>query len=464
LAILSAAIKSENQRMTATQTEQLKRVLKPVHLWAIAVGLVISGEYFGWNLGWGVSGTIGFLIATLVITVMYITFIFSYTELTTAIPHAGGAFAYAYRAMGPFGGLVAGYATLIDFLFATPAIAAALGAYMHFLWPEVPVLTSALFFNVIFIGINVLGVKESATFSVIITIMAVAELLLFMGIVSPHFKMSNYLSHPMPFGWSGVFAALPFAVWFYLAIEGVAMVAEEVKDPKRNIPKGYISGLATLVLLALGVMIFTGGITDWRKLSGLDYPLPEAISIAIGKTSSFTKIFASIGLFGLIASFHGTILASSRQVFAMARSGYMPRFLSAINHKFKTPHWALIAGGVISFIALFTGTTGQIVVISVMGAVLMYMMSMISLFILRKKEPGLERPFASPYYPVFPAIALIISAVTLFAVIWFNFMLSVYFFAGLIVIIAIFMLMGKHKVKLMEENMVVPVLGEQVLD
>jgi len=464
LAILSAAIKSENQRMTATQTEQLKRVLKPVHLWAIAVGLVISGEYFGWNLGWGVSGTIGFLIATLVITVMYITFIFSYTELTTAIPHAGGAFAYAYRAMGPFGGLVAGYATLIDFLFATPAIAAALGAYMHFLWPEVPVLTSALFFNVIFIGINVLGVKESATFSVIITIMAVAELLLFMGIVSPHFKMSNYLSHPMPFGWSGVFAALPFAVWFYLAIEGVAMVAEEVKDPKRNIPKGYISGLATLVLLALGVMIFTGGITDWRKLSGLDYPLPEAISIAIGKTSSFTKIFASIGLFGLIASFHGTILASSRQVFAMARSGYMPRFLSAVNHKFKTPHWALIAGGVISFIALFTGTTGQIVVISVMGAVLMYMMSMISLFILRKKEPGLERPFASPYYPVFPAIALIISAVTLFAVIWFNFMLSVYFFAGLIVIIAIFMLMGKHKVKLMEENMVVPVLGEQVLD
>jgi len=437
--------------MADSRTVQLKRVLKPVHLWAIAVGLVISGEYFGWNLGWGVSGTIGFLIATLIITVMYVTFIFSYTELTTAIPHAGGAFAYAYRAMGPFGGLVAGYATLIDFLFATPAIAAALGAYLHFLWPAVPVLSSALFFNVVFIGINVLGVKESAAFSVFITILAVGELLLFMGIVSPHFKMSNYLSHPMPFGWPGVFAALPFAVWFYLAIEGVAMVAEEVKEPKRNIPKGYISGLATLVFLALGVMIFTGGITDWRKLSGLDYPLPEAISIAIGKTSSFTKIFASIGLFGLIASFHGTILASSRQVFAMARSGYMPRFLSAVNSKFKTPHWALIAGGVISFIALFTGTTGQIVVISVMGAVLMYMMSMISLFILRKKEPGLERPFASPYYPVFPAIALVISAVTLFAVIWFNFMLSVYFFAGLILIIAIFMLMGKHKVKITDD-------------
>ena len=118
--------------MAYKKTEQLKRVLKPIHLWAIAVGLVISGEYFGWNLGWAVSGTIGFLIATVVITVMYVTFIFSYTELTTSIPHAGGAFAYAYRAMGPFAGLIAGYATLIDFLFATPAIAFALGAYLHF--------------------------------------------------------------------------------------------------------------------------------------------------------------------------------------------------------------------------------------------------------------------------------------------------------------------------------------------
>jgi len=359
---------------------------------------------------------------------MYITFIFSYTELTTAIPHAGGAFAYAYRALGPFGGLTAGYATLIDFLFATPAIAFALGAYLHFLYPAVPVLYSALFFNVVFMVINILGVKESANFSVFITLLAVAELLLFMGIVSPHFKMTNFMSHPMPFGYSGIFAALPYAVWFYLAIEGVAMVAEEVKDPKRNIPKGYISGLATLIFLAFGVMILTGGISDWRKLANLDYPLPEAIGIALGKSSSLTKIFASIGLFGLIASFHGTILASSRQVFAMARSGYMPRFLSSVNHRFKTPHWAIIAGGLVSFVALYTGTTDKVVIISVMGAVLMYIMSMISLFVLRRKEPGLERPFASPFYPVFPAIALIISSITLFAIIYFNLKLSLYFF------------------------------------
>ena len=435
--------------------EKLKRVLKPIHLWAIAVGLVISGEYFGWNYGWGVSGTIGFLIATLIVTVMYITFIFSYTELTTAIPHAGGAFAYAYRAMGPFGGLIAGYATLIDFLFATPAIAAALGSYLHFLYPAIQVIPSALFFNLVFVLINISGVKESAAFSVFITILAVGELLLFMGIIGPHFKMSNYLSHPMPFGWSGVFAALPFAVWFYLAIEGVAMVAEEVKEPKKNIPKGYISGLATLIFLALGVMILTGGITDWRIFShNMDYPLPEAIAIALGKANGLTKIFASIGLFGLIASFHGTILASSRQVFAMARSGYLPRFLSGVNHWFKTPHWAIIAAGLVSCVALLSGKTDQIIVLSVLGAIVMYLMSMTSLFILRKKEPALERPFASPFYPIFPAVALIISAICLFAIMYYNFYISLIFFAGLAIIVIIFMLIGKHKVKLVEDYMV----------
>ena len=444
--------------MTAAKNEQLKRVLKPIHLWAIAVSLVISGEYFGWNLGWAVSGTVGFLIATVIITIMYITFIFSYTELTTSIPHAGGAFAYAYRAMGPFGGLLAGYATRIDFLFATPAIAFALGAYLHFLDPGIPVLYSAMFFNVVFIVINILGVKESATFSLIITLLAVAELLLFLGIISPHYRSENFLSHPMPFGWSGIFAALPYAVWFYLAIEGVAMVAEEVKDPKRNIPKGYISGLATLIFLAFGVMIFTGGITDWRKLSTLDYPLPEAISIVLGKANSLTKIFASIGLFGLIASFHGTILASSRQVFAMARSGYLPRGLAVINHKFKTPHWSIIAGGVISFIALGTGKTNQVLIMSAMGAIVMYMMSMISIFILRKKEPKLERPFTAPFFPLFPAIALIISTVTLVAIVYFYVILSLIFFGGLAIAVAIFMAMGKHKQQLIEDFMVAPAI------
>ncbi len=446
--------------MNDKDSEKLKKVLRPIHLWAIAVGLVISGVYFGWNNGWTVAGTIGMLIATLVVTLMYITFVFSYTELTASIPHAGGAFAYAYRAMGPIVSLIAGYATLIDFLFAAPAIGFSLGSYFNFLYPAIPVVGSAIAFNILFVIINILGIKESAAFSVFITLLAVAELLLFMGVIGPGFKMSNYLAHPMPFGWAGVFAALPYAIWFYLAIEGVAMVAEEVKDPKRNIPRGYIYGIVTLVILALGVMILTGGITDWRKLSNLDYPLPAAISIVLGNTSSLTKVFTGIGLFGLIASFHGIILAASRQVFAMSRSGYLPKFLSAVNNKFKTPHLALIFGGLVSIAILLLGIpfkhiTDKVIIISVMGAVSMYIVSMLSLFILRRKEPQLERPFISPFYPYFPGIALLLCCICLFAIIYFNFVLSLYFFGGLSVALVLFLLMGKHKEKITDDVLLV---------
>lgn len=392
----------------------LKKVLKPIHLWAIAVGLVISGDYFGWNYGWSTAGTVGFLIATVVITILYVTFIFSFTELTTMIPQAGGPFSYAEKALGPFWGLAAGYATLIEFLLAPPAIAFALGSYIHFLYPNIPVLTSAIASYVIFTIINFMGVKESATFTLFITILAVGELLLFMGIVVPSFEMENFVKDAFPLDWGGIFAAIPFAIWFYLAIEGVAMVAEEVDEPRKNIPKGYIYGIVTLVLLAMGVMILTGGATDWKKLSDIDYPLPETIGMVLGKSNPLTKIFASIGLFGLIASFHSIMFGYSREIFAMARAGYLPKILSRLHPKFRTPHWALLAGGGVGLISLLTGTTGQVITLSAIGAVAMYIISMISLFVLRVKEPHADRPFITPFYPWFPGIALVLSVFSFF--------------------------------------------------
>src|SRR3977135_3263561 len=118
----------------------LKAEIGVLGLWSLAVGLVISGEYFGWSYGWAAAGTVGFLYTTLLIAVLYVSFIFSFTQLTAASPAAGGPFAYARRAFGPFGGLVAGYATLIEFALAPPAIAAALGAYIHFQFESVPVI------------------------------------------------------------------------------------------------------------------------------------------------------------------------------------------------------------------------------------------------------------------------------------------------------------------------------------
>jgi ethanolamine permease len=425
-----------------TSQPGLRKVITTAQLWSIAVGMVISGEYFGWNYGWAVAGTVGFLVATLVVTVMYLAFIFSYTELTTSIPDAGGPFTYANRAFGSTAAFIAGFATLVDFLMAPPAIAAALGAYANFLHPELPVLGVAMATYVVFISINILGIKESANFSMIITVLAVVELLVFMALVAPSYQTRNFVAHNESYGAGGVFAALPFAIWFYLAIEGVAMVAEEVKNPKKTIPRGYLLSIGTLVFLALGTMILTAGVGDWRLLSKIDYPLPETLAMVLGRNSPWSKVFASLGLFGLIASFHCNTIGYSRQIFALARSGYLPGFLAQVNRRFQTPHWALIWGGIIGFIALFSGTTGDIIILSALGAVVMYISSMVSLFKLRQKEPDLERPFIAPFYPYIPAIALLLSCVCLLAIVYFNVWLSVIFAGLLAVSLVLFRIIG----------------------
>ena len=225
------------------------------------------------------------------------------------------------------------------------------------------------------------------------------------------------------------------------------MVAEEVKDPQRNIAKGYISAIATLVILALGIMIFTAGIGDWRTLSNMDHPLPEAISMVLGKQNGLTKAFAGIGLFGLIASFHSIILGYSREIFALARAGYLPSKLAELHPKFKTPHWALIAGGLVGIVAILTGKTDQVIIISAIGALVMYIISMISVIVLRRKEPAAERPFKTPFYPWFPIMALLLSVLSLLAVLWFNPFEGLLFFGLLLVFLGVFVYLGKHHIQ-----------------
>ena len=146
-------------------TDVLKPVLSTLQLWGIAVGLVISGEYFGWSFGWASAGTLGFTVTALFIAAMYMTFIFSFTELTTSIPHAGGPFAYSKRAFGPTGGYLAGAATLVEFVFAPPAIALAIGAYLNVQFPALDPKLAALGAYVVFMTLNIVGVQIAATFA-----------------------------------------------------------------------------------------------------------------------------------------------------------------------------------------------------------------------------------------------------------------------------------------------------------
>ena len=408
--------------MEGTRNEgTLRRTLTPLMLWGLGTGYVISGMYFGWNLGLEKGGTLGLAITTGGIILMYLAFTFSYAELACAIPKAGGVFDYAHRAMGRDAAFVAGMAQHIEFVFAPPAIALSIGAYFNLFMPDIPVIGIAMAAYLLFTGLNIYGVKTAAIFELLVTILAVGELLLFAGIVMPSFKLENLTANPLPNGVAGIFAAIPFAIWFFLGIEGVANVAEEAIDPQRTIIKGFGSAIITLVILCMLTFAGAVGVAGWEAIvynaegATSDSPLPLALGRVVGVTHPMYHLLITVGIFGLVASFHGLILAGGRSTFEFGRTGFAPAWFGRIHPRFGTPANALLANTVVGMAALLTGKTAEIITIAVFGALTLYVMAMITMIRLRKQEPELERPFKAPFFPIAPWLALVIAGISFLA-------------------------------------------------
>ena len=201
--------------------------------------------------------------------------------------------------------------------------------------------------------------------------------------------------------------------------------------------------MLTLVVLALGVMVFAGGVGDWRELANVNDPLPRAMARVVGASSGWLHMLVWLGLFGLVASFHGIIMGASRQIFAMARAGYLPESLARVHPRFGTPWRAIVATGLAGIAAIFSDSvvvlgdqplTAAIVTMAVLGAMVMYGMTMASLFALRLHEPTLHRPFPAIGYPWIPALALLLVTGCLGTVVWSNPGLGVSF--GLLLAVA----------------------------
>jgi ethanolamine permease len=429
---------------------ELKRTLSPLMVWGLGVGYVISGNYFGWNLGLEKGGTLGMAIALFFIIVLYITFTFSYTELACSIPKSGGAFDYAKRAIGIDIGFIAGMAQNIEFIFAPPAIAFAIGAYFNIFLPNLPVVVIAIIAYFIFFSLNVAGVKVAAAFELGVTTVAVAAVFLFCGITFQHFEFAHLKLNALPFGWPGVFAAVPFAIWFFLGIEGVANLAEETINPKRTIMLGFGSAIFTLVILCLLTFIGSIGVAGWEAIvfksdrSTSDSPLPLAMAHVVGSNNWQYNILITVGLFGLVASFHGLMLAAGRSTMEFGRANYAPSLLGKIHPRFQTPANALFVNMLIGILALLTGKTGEIITISVFGALTLYIISMISLLKLRQKEPELQRPFRVPLYPYFPIVALVIASISFIAMAFYNEPLALIYFLLLGLSFAVFKIVKKY--------------------
>lgn len=412
-----------NGNVNITEKKELKRVAGPVLLWGLGVGYVISGDYFGWNFGLAAGGFWGLLIATILMAIMYSAMCLTIAELATAIPFAGGAYAFGRAAMGPWGGYLAGIGVVLEYVLAPAVIVNGIVGYVNVLIPGVPDWIWVVGFFAIFLFMNVFGAKTTLTFELAVTTIAVIGLALFAILALPHFDFSKVLdvapaegqSTFLPFGLFGIWAAIPYAIWLFLAIEGLPLVSEECHNPAKDMPKGLISSIMTLVVTAFLVLFLAAGIAGSDTMGGSASPLPDALAAALGEAHWSVKGLALIGLAGLIASFNGIIFGYGRAIFALSRAGYLPRFLSNVHPRFKTPHVALLVGGLIGIIFAIVGNGDILIQIAVFGAVISYIMMMLSAIVLRKKNPDMPRPYKVPGYPLTPYAALILAFIALFA-------------------------------------------------
>ncbi len=399
--------------------------------WILLAGLgvsyVISGDFAGWNFGLDEGGWGGLLIATVLMGVMYSCMVFGLAEMSSALPVAGAGYGFARRALGPLGGFATGVAVLIEYAVAPAAIAVFIGGYIEAL--GLFGLTNGwliyLIAYVVFIGVHLYGVGEALKLMFGITAIAVAALIATVIGLAPKFSTSNLFdidpdgsalsSSFLPYGISGVVAALVYGIWFFLAVEGVPLAAEETQDPARDMPRGIITAMVLLLVFAALMLVVVPGAAGSDTIRTSDNPLPEAIRAVYGSNSVLADVINYAGLAGLIASFFSIIYAYSRQLFALSRAGYLPKVLSLTSGR-KTPWVALVVPGTIGFLlAALTKDGALLINIAVFGATMSYVLLNLSHIMLRRREPNLERAYRTPGGVVTTGVGLALSVVALVA-------------------------------------------------
>ncbi|MBS0251761.1 MAG: amino acid permease [Proteobacteria bacterium] len=449
-------------------------------LWALGVGAVISGHFSGWNFGFGTGGWGGMLVAGGIIAVMYLGLVFSIAEMSPALPHTGAAYSFARSSMGPWGGFITGLCENVEYVVTPTVVCYFIGSYLNGILetagigaqPE-PLLWIATF--IVFLALNIFGVALSFRVTLIVTLLSLAILVVFWISAIPNMDFSRWALNiapdgtelpegngPLfPYGWEGVLKTLPFAVWLFLAIEQLPLAAEESVDPKRDMPKGIIIGMCTLIVSAFMIVLLNPSVIGVGafKLSTSGEPLLDGFRAIYG--SSAVVLLGIIALTGLIASFHTILYAMGRQVYSLSRAGYFPTALSITGHTLKTPYVAMLTGSLVGLVLMTIiyfinkdqiGTT--LLNMAVFGAMCSYMLQAISFILLRIKMPHIERPYRSPLGIPGAIVTIVIAAVTL----WYQLGDSTYqqgiygVIAWFAIGILYFALVGRHKLILSPEE------------
>ena len=403
--------------MLEIKTLKLSRQANTLLLWGLAVSATIVGEFSGWNAGLNHGGVGGMLIATLLVAVMFGCLSLSLAELSTSMPFTGGAYAYARAAFGKKMAVIVGTSQVLEYTFALATILVAIGmqcrvilegSFLSSLGEPVIWAVALLFFAI-------LNSSDTKLFFRSALVLAIAPLII-LGIfwfeAIPKFEMSQLLSIKagvgdsewLPNGLIGIAWALPFTVWFFLSIEVITLASEETVAPSKNIPKAILLAFFVLLIAALGVLILNSGVAPGASAIGsVDAPLLSGLETVLGGSISVKTITALV-LVGALAGFHSTIYAASRIVFSLARAGYLPVQLSYRWGSKGTPKLAIYFVVILVYVlvqaaeyfAEHISVVSLLLNMSVLAAMISYIISLLSYVVLRARYPLLERPYKSP--------------------------------------------------------------------
>ena len=412
---------SDNQKSTATSGDSAQRismlkVLNPFHIWALGVGIVLVGEFMGWNFSVGKGGAYGSLIACWVIGLLYTCVAMIDSEVTSTVAAAGGQYTLMAFNVGLY--LVMAYTMLeaADALVVGDLMKTGAGLLGHADLDTRPFVVLTIAFLA---WLNYRGVFMTLTVNFVITLFAFLSILVLFLAVEPA-SPGAILHHKelltdLPYGWLGVVASLQFGMWYYLGIEGTCQAAEEVRSAGRAIPLGTMGGMMTLLVAASLTWYICAGLMPWQYLGQAITPLYDAGAL-VGSTKLQILLFIAT-IFSAIASANGCVNDASRAWFSLGRDRYLPVFFGAIHPKYRTPYRSIIFLVPIAVSFAFTGLLDQVITFSILSGLLGYTFMTYNMIKFRKMWPlgSIHRGYIHPFHPL-PAITLLIlCAATYFA-------------------------------------------------
>jgi APA family basic amino acid/polyamine antiporter len=390
---------------------ELKRTLNLFDATSIGIGAIIGAGIFvvlGLATGYaGPSVIISMIIAGIVASFTALSF----AELSSAIPKEGGAYSYAYELISPFVAFVVGCLWIFAQVVAGAAISLGFAGYFVTIFPILPVKIIAVLAALTLTGLNIVGIKQSATINDILVLTKIAILCLFIGFGLFHIDFQNFSSFS-PNGVFGILEGAGFIFFAYIGFGRIVTLGEEVKNPQRTLPLSILLALTISVIIYILTGFTATGLQDYKVLAQSGSPLADAAA-ATGNNI----LVAAVSLGALIATVSvllTNLIGLSRVSFAMARDGQLPKTAAKISSRFRTPYISILIMGTITALLPLVLDLKQTVAITSFGILSTHVVVNLSAIKLRKIMPH-STTFKVPFYPLIPLLSIVSCIILMFS-------------------------------------------------